>query len=146
VVICGSLYGPFNTIYSEMYLNVQLVLYPFLDLVGEWLYNSKSEHFQLHFFGMMFALHRQTNMLCWNFYCASSLKQYSTVRHVAPPEHNIMIPIPPVFALWTQRRCSQYQFDDLGLGPTIYSTWSEHAHYYNSDAVLPNLSGYKYTI
>ena len=35
----------------------------------------------------------------FDFYSASSLKQQSVGRHVAPLEHIILIPIQPVFAL-----------------------------------------------
>ena len=35
----------------------------------------------------------------FDFYSASSLKQHSTDRHVAPLGHIIMIPSQPVFAL-----------------------------------------------
>jgi hypothetical protein len=41
----------------------------------------------------------QTNMLSLVFYSASSLKQQSAGRHVAPLGHIILIPSQPVFAL-----------------------------------------------
>jgi hypothetical protein len=43
------------------------------------------------------------NTLSWIFYSASSLKQQSADRHVAPLEHIILILSQPVFALspWT---------------------------------------------
>ena len=34
-----------------------------------------------------------------DFYCASTLKQHSADRHVAPLGHIILIPTQPVFAL-----------------------------------------------
>ena len=40
-----------------------------------------------------------TNMVNWSFYSASSLKQQSVDRHVAPLRHILLIPNQPVFAL-----------------------------------------------
>jgi len=64
-VIYGSLYGPFNTISSEMLLNVQFIFYLSLDLVREWLlFNANWAIFQLyhgenqlHFVEIMSALY-----------------------------------------------------------------------------------------
>ena len=68
---------------------------------------------------------------------ASSLKQQSVDKHVAPLEHIILIPSQPTslssFYLMMRafRRSNKYQFSSLrfGLEPSIYHTRGEHANH-----------------
>ena len=64
-----------------------------------------------------------------DFYSASSLKQQSMDRHVAPLWHIILIPSQPNtnFIIFGLTRPV--------LEPTIYRTRGEHANYYATDAV-----------
>jgi len=72
------------------------------------------------------------------FYSASSLKQQSTGRHVAPLGHIILIPRQPVFALSPYCRVLSGEAGNFnfivfglttsGLEPTIYHTRGEHAN------------------
>ena len=62
-----------------------------------------------------------------DFCSASSLKQQSAGRHVAPLRHIILIPSQQVFGLTR-----------LGLQPMIYHTGGEHANHYTTDAVCKN--------
>ena len=71
-----------------------------------------------------------------DFYSASSLKQQSADRHVAPLGHIILIPYQLVFALSpscciiigeaTNTNFTVFGFTRSGLEPTIYRTWGEH--------------------
>ena len=70
-----------------------------------------------------------------DFYSASSLKQQSAGRHVAPLWHIILIPSQPVFALSLSRAATNTNFIVFGLTwrdlePTIYRTRGEHANHY----------------
>jgi hypothetical protein len=76
---------------------------------------------------------------CWIFIvlAASSLKQQSADRYVAPLWHMILIPSQPVFTLSpyccgeaTHTKCMVF-----GLTPSIYHTPGEHANHYKTDAV-----------
>ena len=77
---------------------------------------------------------------------ASSLKQQSADRHVAPPEHIILIPSQPVFTPSpsccvlsgeaTQINFIVFGLTRPGLEPTIYHTRGEHANHYATDAVV----------
>ena len=71
---------------------------------------------------------------------ASSLKQKSADRHVAPLGHIIPIPSQPVFLfLLNAGRSTKYQLNSLGLEPTIYRTRGEHANDYTTDVIKKNL-------
>ena len=80
-----------------------------------------------------------------DFYSASSLKQHSTGRHVAPLGHVIMILSQPVFSLSpeccvlsgeaTNTNFIVFGSTRPGLEPTIYRTRGEHANHYATDAV-----------
>ena len=80
------------------------------------------------------------------FHGASSLKQQSTGRHVAPHGHIILIPSQAGFALtpyWcvpsgeaTNTNFKVFGLTRPGLEPTIYRTRGEHANHYTTDAVL----------
>ena len=80
-----------------------------------------------------------------DFYSASSLKQQSADRHVAPLGHIILIPSRPFFALFPQccvltreakiSICIVFGMTRPGLDPTIYSTRGEHSNHYATDAV-----------
>ena len=81
----------------------------------------------------------------FDFYSASSLKQQSTGRHVAPLGHIFLIPSQPVFALspyWCvlSREATNTNFIVFcltrpGLESMIYRTWDKHANHYATDAV-----------
>ena len=78
-------------------------------------------------------------------YSASSLKQQSAGRHVAPLGHIILILSQPVFALIPScfilsEEATHTNFIVFGLTrpehePTIYRTRGEHANHYTTDAV-----------
>ena len=79
-----------------------------------------------------------------DLYSASSLKQWSADRYVAPLWHIILIPSQPVFAfslmLHAWQRSSKYQFYNLWFDPIgaqahnlLY--WVEHTNHYTTDAV-----------
>ena len=82
---------------------------------------------------------------CWvGFNSASSLKQHSAGRHVAPLGHIILIPSLPVFALspWccvlsgeATNANSSLVWPIRRLEPTIHRTWGEHANHYTTDAI-----------
>jgi hypothetical protein len=79
------------------------------------------------------------------FYSASSLKQQSADRHIAPLRHIIPIQSQPFFALSpyccvlsgeaTNTNFIIFGLTRLGLNPTIYRTRGEHANHYATDAV-----------
>ena len=79
------------------------------------------------------------------FYSASSLKQQSAGRYVAPLRHIILTSSQPVFALTPQccvlsGEATNTNFLVFGLTrpgrePTIYRTGSEHANHYTIDVV-----------
>ena len=81
-----------------------------------------------------------------HFYSASSLKQQSAGRHVAPLGHIILIPSQPVFALSpyccvlsgeaTNTNFIIFGLTRPGLEPTIYRTRGEHANHYATDTVF----------
>ena len=108
---------------------------------------------------MMMSPLYQTNMLKFNSYSASSLKQQTTGRHVAPLVHIIMIQRQPVFALTPQccmlGKVTNTYFTVLGLTPNsssnpsstslkastqlqlkpiIYLTQGQHTNHYTTDA------------
>ena len=67
--------------------------------MGDWLFfNANLAILQLYDDDdvVCFVLDQHTEL---DFYCASSLKQQSVGRHVAPLGHIILIPSQPVFAL-----------------------------------------------
>ena len=76
---------------------------------------------------------------------ASSLKQQTTGRHVAPLRHIILILSKPVFALSpyccmlsgeaTNTNLIVFGLTQLGPEPKIYRTRGEHANHYVTDAV-----------
>jgi hypothetical protein len=78
------------------------------------------------------------------FYSASSLKQRSAGRHVAPRGHIILIPSQPVFALSPYCRVLSGEATNTNflvfrltrpvLESTIYRTRGEHANHYATDA------------
>ena len=77
-----------------------------------------------------------------DIYSASSLKQQSADRHVAPLGHIILIPSQSVFLLTAACLAEKQDIPIIvfgltrsGLEPTIYSTWGEHADHYTTDAV-----------
>jgi len=80
-----------------------------------------------------------------DLYSASSLKQQSVGRHVAPLEHIILIPSQPVFSLFPENcllsgEAANINFIVLGLTlpelePLLYHIRGEHASHYNTDAV-----------
>jgi hypothetical protein len=63
-----------------------------------------------------------------DFYSASSLKQQSAGRHVAPLEHNLSESEPTSL-------CSFFLMTRPGLEPTIYCTRGEYANHYTTDTV-----------
>ena len=81
-----------------------------------------------------------------DFYSASSLKQQSMGRHVAPLKHIILIPNQPVFALSpeccmlsgeaTNTNFIVFDLTRPVFEPTIYRTRGEHANHYATDAGL----------
>ena len=89
-------------------------------------------------------------------YSASSLKQQSAGRHVAPLWHIILILSQTVFALYSQccmlsREAINTNFIVFGLmrqrfKPTIYDTQGQHANHYTTDAVLKIKIIYQYHI
>ena len=80
-----------------------------------------------------------------DLHSASSLKQRSAGRHIAPLRHTILIPNQPVFVLSPQccvlsgeaTNTSFIVFGVTGSGvePTIYRSRGEHADHYTTDAV-----------
>ena len=84
-----------------------------------------------------------------DFYSASSLKQQSVGRHVAPLGHIILIPSQPVFALSsyccglsdeaTNTNVIVFGLTKPGLKQTIYRTRGEHGNHYATDAVKKNV-------
>jgi hypothetical protein len=76
-------------------------------------------------------------------YSASSLKQQSAGRHVAPLEHIILISSKPVFAISpcvlsgeaTNTNFIVFGLTRPGLEHTFYSTRGKHANHYATDAV-----------
>jgi hypothetical protein len=87
-----------------------------------------------------------------DFYSASSQKQQSTGRHVAPLGHIIQIPSQPVFArslycCLLSREVTNTNFIVFGLiwpglEPTIYCTRGEHANHYAIDTVKKKMCTY----
>ena len=82
-----------------------------------------------------------------DFYSASSLKQQSAGRHVAPLRHIILISSQPVFDIspWccvlsgeaTNTNFIVFGLTQPGLEPTIYRTRGEHANHYATNTVSP---------
>jgi hypothetical protein len=80
-----------------------------------------------------------------DFYSASSLKQQSADRHVAPLGYIILIPSQPVFALSpyccvlsgeaTNTNFIVFGFTRSGLERTIYRTRGEHVNHYTTATV-----------
>jgi hypothetical protein len=119
--------------------------------VSEWLLlNTNSAIFQLYygenkliFNEARFVLDQHAEL---DFNSASSLKQQSAGRHVAPLGHIILILSQPVFALSpyccvlsgeaTNTNFIVFGLIRLGLEPMIYRTRGEHANHYPTDAVL----------
>jgi hypothetical protein len=118
---------------------------------SEWLLNANSAIFQLSQVNFQwdddevrFVLDQHAEL---DFYSASSLKQQSAGRHVAPLGHIILIPSQPVFALSplccalsgeaTNTNFIVFGLNRPGLEPTIYHTRGKHANHYATDAV-PN--------
>ena len=85
-----------------------------------------------------------------DLYSASSLKQQSAGRHVAPLGHIILIPSQPVFALSPEccvlsgearnTNCIAFGLTRPGLEPAIYRTRGEHANHYATDVVTTRRS------
>jgi hypothetical protein len=81
-------------------------------------------------------------MLSWIF-SASSLKQQSADRHIAPLRHIILIPSQQSLLFLHNDACLAekqripilIKLTQSGLKPTIYSTRGEHANHYATDAV-----------
>ena len=81
-----------------------------------------------------------------DFYSASSLKQQSAGRHVAPLGHIILIPSQPVFGPSpkycvlsgeaTHTNFIVFDSTRTGFEPMIYRTRGEHANHYATDAVF----------
>ena len=81
-----------------------------------------------------------------DFYNASSLKQKSAGRHVAPLGHIIPIPSQPVYVLFLLNAACLAEKQQIpilvfaltrpGFETTIYRTRGEHANHYATDAVL----------
>jgi hypothetical protein len=81
-----------------------------------------------------------------DFHSASSLKQHSAGRHVAPPGHIILIPNKSVFAVtpWYCKSSGEAANTNFivfglirpGIEPTIYRTQGEHANHRTTDAVV----------
>ena len=75
----------------------------------------------------------QTNTLSWIFYSASSLKQQSAGRHVAPLGQIILIPSEPTslcsysLMLCAQRRSNKYQFHSHWFDAIVARTHSRRA-------------------
>ena len=82
------------------------------------------------------------------FYSASSPKQQSAGRQVAPLGHIILIPSQPLFALSPKCACGEatnanfivFGLTGRGLEPTVYHTRGEHANHYSTDAVSTELN------
>jgi hypothetical protein len=73
-----------------------------------------------------------------DFYSASSLKQQSSGRHVAPLGHIILIPSQPVCVLSGEATHTNFIVFGLtrpGLEPTTYRTRGEHSNHYVIDAM-----------
>jgi hypothetical protein len=120
--------------------------------VSKWLLlNAKCAHFQIYHGDKSQSMRWWWYPLCtgpthWIGSCASSPKQQSAVRHVAPLGHAIPTPSQLVFALtpWCcvlSREAANVNFIVFGLArprlvPTIYRTRREHANYYTSDGLL----------
>ena len=121
--------------------------------MSKWLLlNAKCAHFQIyHGDNKSQSMRWWWYPLCtgpthWIGSCASSPKQQSAVRHVAPLWHAIPTPSQLVFALtpWCcvlSREAANANFIVFGLArpglvPTIYRTRREHANYYTSDGLL----------
>ena len=89
-----------------------------------------------------FVLDQHTELDC---YSASSLKQQSADRHVAPLGHVILIPSDQsLFFLFNAAClpekqqisiCIVFGMTRPGLEPTIYRTRGEHSNHYATDAV-----------
>jgi hypothetical protein len=86
-----------------------------------------------------------------NSYCASSLKQQSAGRHVAPlwhiPNSKPTILCSYSLMLHVSWKSSKYQFlifslTWLALDPSIYYTLGKYANHYTTDAVLNNNKKY----
>jgi hypothetical protein len=80
-------------------------------------------------------------MLKLDFYSASSLKQQSTDRHIAPLGHIILIPNQPVFALSLSACLAEKQQITISVFGSTRSglkplTRGEHANHYITDAVV----------
>ena len=83
-----------------------------------------------------------------DFYCASSLKQQSADRHVAPLKHLILISSQPVFVLspWccvlsgeaTHTNFMVFGLTRSALEPMIFCTRGQHANHYNHRWVNSN--------
>jgi hypothetical protein len=72
-----------------------------------------------------------------DFYSASSLKQQSANRHVAPLRHIILNPSQPVFAVEaTNTNFIAFGLTQSGLETTIYRTRDKQANNYITDAVV----------
>ena len=72
-----------------------------------------------------------------DFYSASSLKQRSTGRYIAPLGHIILVPSQPVFAL-SNAACLVTNTMSIVFGLTqagLYHTRDEHANHFATDAV-----------
>ena len=130
-----------------------------MDCMSEWVivvFNANLVIFQLYHGENKF-ISTRTSLFQWNddevrfvlnqhasFYSASSLKQESADRHVAPLGHIILIPNQPIFALSpqccglsgkvTNTNFISFGLTRPGLEPTIYCTRGEHANHYHYTA------------
>ena len=87
----------------------------------------------------------QTNTLSWILHSASSLKQHSTDRHVAPLGHIILISSQSVFDLSPYCCVIRGEVTNInfivvgliqsGIKPRIYHTRIEHANHYTTDTI-----------
>ena len=81
-----------------------------------------------------FVLDQHANL---DFYSASSLKQQSTGRHVAPLGHIILILNQSVFSgEATNSNFIIFGLTRSGLEPTMYCTRGEHVDHYTTDAII----------
>ena len=94
---------------------------------------------------ILFALDQHTLL---DLYSASSLKQQSAGRHVAPLKHIILIPVNPSLLFFIKSIClaenQKYQLIVFGLTrpclePTIYQNQGKHANHITTDVVYIHL-------
>ena len=111
--------------------------------MSEWLlFNAISSIFQLFTWqeqvniqwdDVLFVLDQHANL---DFYSASSLKQQSAGRHVAPLGHIILILSQPVCGEATNSNFIVFGLTRPGLEPTMYCTRGEHIDHYATNAIM----------